>query len=81
MKRMILAAAIAGGLGGGAALAADEVHWSVPGWYQVSDSMFGIYIEKGPFDSKEACEPTLPKSDEDLDYECKYLSEKPKWDY
>jgi hypothetical protein len=62
----------------GAAMAAPG--WSAPGWYQVADTVVGPFVWAGPFPSKEDCERTLPANEEDADYVCEYLSERPSWD-
>lgn len=54
--------------------------WTAPGWYQIADTIFGPYIVRGPFASKEDCEATLPENAEDADFACDYLTERPTWD-
>jgi len=79
MRIRLLAAAAAASLA--LSLAAHaEPNWSAPGWYQVADTIVGPFVWKGPFASKEDCEATLPENEEDADYMCEYLSERPSWD-
>ncbi|MDZ4869845.1 MAG: hypothetical protein SGI91_21175 [Alphaproteobacteria bacterium] len=54
--------------------------WTAPGWYQIADTIVGPFVWKGPFVTKEECEVTLPENEEDADYMCDYLSERPSWD-
>jgi hypothetical protein len=54
--------------------------WTAPGWYQVADTIVGPFVWKGPFDDEETCRSTLPPNDEDADYACEYLAERPSWD-
>ena len=54
--------------------------WTTPAWYQVADTIVGPFVWRGPFDSKEACEQTLPPNEEDADYSCEYLETRPDWD-
>jgi hypothetical protein len=54
--------------------------WTAPGWYVVADSIVGPFVWTGPYASKEDCEPKRPPNEEDADYVCEYLSERPEWD-
>ena len=54
--------------------------WTAPGWYQIADTIVGPFVWKGPFESKEACEAVLPPNEEDADYSCDWLQERPSWD-
>lgn len=70
---LVLAAAFVG-----AASAASK--WNGAGWYVVEDGIGGLFVESGPYASKEACEPNRPASEDYADYACEYLSTKPTWD-
>ena len=61
-----------------AALAAPL--WTAPGWYQVAETIYGPVLWKGPFADEDSCKQTLPPNEEDADYACEYLSERPDWD-
>lgn len=61
-----------------AALAAPA--FTVPGWYQIADTFVGPILWRGPFDGEEACKAALPPNEEDADYACEYLNERPAWD-
>lgn len=54
--------------------------WTAPGWYQVADTIVGPFVWKGPFATEPDCRATLPPNEEDADYTCAYLSERPDWD-
>ena len=54
--------------------------WTAPAWYQVADTIVGPFVWKGPFAAKEDCEATLPENEEDAEYACEYLTERPAWD-
>ena len=54
--------------------------WTAPGWYQVADTIFGPMVWRDPFATKEDCEATLPENEEDADYLCEYLADRPSWD-
>ncbi|MBP6012054.1 MAG: hypothetical protein KBA31_07490 [Alphaproteobacteria bacterium] len=62
----------------GAAAAAPV--WTTPGWYQVADTIVGPFVWRGPFESQAQCEAVLPPNEEDADYSCEYLTERPSWD-
>ena len=62
----------------GAASAAPK--WNGAGWYVVEDGMDGLYVDSGPYASKETCEANRPANDEYADYACEYLSTRPTWD-
>lgn len=57
----------------GAAYAGDA--WGGPGWYMISVSPFGAFIEKGgPYASEAACKADLPGNSNDFEsYICEYL--------
>ena len=57
-----------------------EPYWKGAGWYVVADTLVGPFVWKGPYGSKEECEPQRPANEEDADYACEYLSEQPSWD-
>ncbi len=63
-----------------AAAAAAEPKWTSPGWYQIADTIYGSLIWAGPFADEAACSATLPANEDDADYKCGYLAERPKWD-
>lgn len=54
--------------------------WTGAGWYVVEDGIGGLFVESGPFASKEACEPNRPANEDYADYACQYLDTKPTWD-
>lgn len=54
--------------------------WTAPGWYQIADTIVGPFVLKGPFASESECRETLPPNEEDADYNCEYLNERPMWD-
>jgi len=54
--------------------------WTVPGWYQVADTIVGPFVWAGPYADQASCEAALPPNDDDADYDCEYLSERPSWD-
>lgn len=54
--------------------------WTAPGWYQIADTIVGPFVWKGPFASEDECRATLPEDEEDAEYTCEYLSERPSWD-
>jgi hypothetical protein len=63
------------------AVAAEaEPYWKGAAWYVVADTIEGPFVWKGPYASKEACETELPANEDDADYDCEYLSERPSWD-
>jgi hypothetical protein len=62
------------------ALPASAQRWTGAGWYVVSDTEVGPFVEKGPYASKEDCDAVRPANDEDADYACEYLSTRPSWD-
>jgi hypothetical protein len=54
--------------------------WSAPAWYQIADTIVGPFVIKGPFAGESECRETLPPNEEDADYTCEYLNERPVWD-
>ncbi len=54
--------------------------WNGAGWYVVADTIVGPFVWRGPYASKDECEPNRPADEEDADYACEYLSEQPSWD-
>jgi hypothetical protein len=77
IRAVVVAAATALALA--AAVEAEPV-WKGPGWYVVADTIVGPFVWTGPYASKEECEPQRPANEEDADYGCEYLSERPSWD-
>ena len=73
----ILAAATALAL---ATAAQAEPMWKGAAWYVVADTIVGPFVWQGPYDSKEACDAAKPANEEDADYVCEYLSERPEFD-
>ncbi|MEQ1756485.1 MAG: hypothetical protein ABL973_20375 [Micropepsaceae bacterium] len=55
-------------------------NWSEPGWYQIADTIVGPFVWKGPYADQQSCVNELPPNEEDADYACEYLSERPSWD-
>jgi hypothetical protein len=76
--RIVLALAVAA-----AALSpgvSAEPYWKGPGWYVVADTIVGPFVWQGPYDSQDKCEAAKPADEEDADYACEYLNERPSWD-
>ena len=63
-----------------AAVAQATPVWTTPGWYQIADTIVGPFVWKGPFASESDCRETLPQNEEDADYDCEYLNERPDYD-
>ena len=63
--------------------AAEEVHWSSPGWYVIIDLVEDGWIESGPFGSREQCDAARPPDEpqNEATFYCQYLDRKPAWDY
>jgi hypothetical protein len=79
MRHRLIAASLAATLALSSAAVAAPV-WTAPGWYQVADTIVGPFVWKGPFATEDDCRATLPENEEDADYSCEYLSERPSWD-
>jgi len=62
------------------ALASAAPVWTSPGWYQTADTIVGPFVWSGPFADESSCRATLPGNDEDAEFTCEYLTEKPSWD-
>jgi hypothetical protein len=60
--------------------ARSEPVWTTPGWYQVADTIVGLFVWSGPFPDEGACRASLPPNEPDADYVCEYLTERPSWD-
>ena len=60
--------------------AAAEPVWREPGWYVVADTIVGPFVWTGPYASQPACEARKPPNEEDADYACEFLNERPSWD-
>lgn len=83
IRRTRLALAAAASLAFSAAapsLALATPFWTAPGWYQIADTIVGPFVWRGPFASESECRETLPPNEEDADYACEYLNERPMWD-
>jgi hypothetical protein len=76
MRALVIAAAL---LATAAAARAAPV-WTQPGWYQIADTIVGPCVWAGPFADQSSCESVLPPNEEDADYSCEYLAERPEWD-
>ena len=63
-----------------AAAAKAEPMWKGAAWYVVADTIVGAFVWQGPYASKEACDAAKPANEEDADYVCEYLSERPSCD-
>lgn len=63
-----------------AATAIAAPGWTTPGWYQTADTIVGPFVWAGPFADEASCNATLPPNEEDADYKCEYLTERPSWD-
>ena len=57
-----------------------EPMWKGAGWYQVADTIVGPFVWAGPFASESECREKLPPNEDDADYSCEYLNERPEWD-
>jgi hypothetical protein len=54
--------------------------WTEPGWYQMADTILGPFVWKGPFPDEASCRSSLPPNEDEADYDCEYLKERPSWD-
>ena len=63
-----------------AAASAAEVHWNGAGWYGIEDVVDWGWIISGPYADQASCEAPLPADDDESEFYCEYLSEKPAWD-
>ncbi len=54
--------------------------FTVPGWYQIADTIVGPFVWAGPFGDQSSCQAVLPPNEEDADYGCEYLDARPSWD-
>ena len=54
--------------------------WAGPGWYQIADTIVGPFVWAGPYADEQSCRSVLPPNEEDADYTCEYLAERPSWD-
>ncbi len=63
-----------------AAAAQAEPMWKGAAWYVVADTIVGPFVWQGPYATKEACDAVRPANEEDADYVCEYLSERPSFD-
>lgn len=54
--------------------------WTTPAWYVVADTIVGPFVWSGPYGDEAACRTQLPANEEDADYFCEYLTERPSWD-
>jgi hypothetical protein len=59
---------------------AAEVHWNGAGWYGIEDVVDWGWIISGPYGDQASCEAQLPADDEESEFYCSYLAEKPAWD-
>ena len=60
--------------------AVAEPKWTSPAWYQVADTVYGWVLLAGPFADQQSCQATLPANDDEADYMCQYLNERPSYD-
>ena len=79
MRTLVFVSALAAAVFAAAAAHATPV-WTQPGWYQTADTIVGPFVWKGPFADQSSCEASLPPNEEDADYACEYLTERPSWD-
>ena len=63
-----------------AAGADAKAGWSAPGWYVVADTIVGPFVWSGPYTDEASCQPNVPAKEDDADYACEYLAERPSWD-
>jgi len=63
-----------------AQVANAEPVWKSPGWYVVADTIVGPFVWQGPYADQPTCEAQKPANEEDADYSCEYLAERPSWD-
>ena len=54
--------------------------WTSTGWYVVADTIVGPFVWSGPYADEQACTSNKPANEEDADYFCEYLTERPSWD-
>lgn len=82
MRKAALALTALASLALSLAAAGAEPVWTTPGWYQVGDTIVGpvMLLGGGPFADEDTCKATLPPNEEDADYTCDYLTERPSWD-
>ena len=78
MRRLILGLAI--GLLALPATAVAEGTWTGAAWYEVADTIVGPFVWSGPYGSEDECKAHLTTNEDDADYSCQYLGEKPSWD-
>ncbi len=64
----------------GTSVSAEVVHWNGAGWYGVADVVDWGWIINGPFADEQSCNAQLPANDDETEYYCEYLGEKPGWD-
>lgn len=62
----------------GAALA--DIKWSGPGWYVDASAFFAIFLVRGPYQSKEECERTIPNDGQHKASACDYYGSPPDWE-
>jgi len=77
MKRFAIALLLTLGAAGAAQA---ESKWNGAGWYEVADTIVGPFVWSGPYASEEECKAHLHPNEDDADYACEYLSDKPNWD-
>ncbi|MCE9522136.1 MAG: hypothetical protein K8S25_06855 [Alphaproteobacteria bacterium] len=81
MRKTIAAAALAlAAFAVAHVAAAAEPVWQEPGWYVVADTIVGPFVWTGPYADQPACEAQKPANEEDADYACEFLNERPSWD-
>ena len=80
MRKTAVALAALASLALSLAAAKADPAWTAPGWYQVADTIVGPFVWKGPFADEDSCKASLPPNEDDADYACEYLSERPSWD-
>ena len=79
MRTLVFVTALVAAVFAAAAAHATPLFTS-PGWYQLADTIVGPFVWKGPFADEESCKASLPPNEEDADYTCEYLNERPSWD-
>jgi hypothetical protein len=80
MRQLFAAALVALATLALASIAAAEPVWKSPGWYVVADTIVGPFVWSGPYADEASCQPNVPAKEDDADYACEYLAERPSWD-
>jgi hypothetical protein len=63
-----------------AAICADAVHWTAPGWYAWVDVEEGTSLIYGPVADEPTCKAKLPHDTPTAIYYCVYLANRSDWE-